>query len=141
MSNSLWLYELPDFPVLHYLPEDMSWNSCPLRQWCHPAISSSVVPFYSCLQSFPESGSSNESALRIRAEVLKLQLQHQPSNEYSGLISFRIDWFDLLPVQGTLTSLLQHHSSKAPVLQCSAFFMVQLSHLNTTTWKTIALTI
>ena len=64
-----------------------------------------------------------------------------PSNEYSGLISYRIDRFDLLTVQGTLNSLLQHHSSKASVLQCSAFFMVQLSHLYTTTGKTIALTI
>ena len=63
-----------------------------------------------------------------------------PSNEYSGLISFRIDWFDLLAVQETLKSLLQHHSSKASVLQCSAFFMVQLSHPFMTTGKTIALT-
>ena len=63
------------------------------------------------------------------------------SNEYSGLISFRINWFDLLAVQGTLKSLLQHHSLKAPTLQCSTFFMVQLSHLYMTTGKTIALTI
>ena len=63
-----------------------------------------------------------------------------PSNEYSGLISFRIDWFDLLPLQGTLKSLLQHHSSKASVLWCSAFFIVQLSHLYMTTGKTIVLT-
>ena len=63
-----------------------------------------------------------------------------PSNEYSGLISFRIDWLDLLAVQGTLKSLLQHHSSKASILQCSAFFIVQLSHLYMTTGKTIALT-
>ena len=64
-----------------------------------------------------------------------------PSNEYSGLISFRIDWFDLLAVQGTLKSLLQHHSSKASILRCSAFFMVQPSHPHKTTGKTIALTI
>ena len=63
-----------------------------------------------------------------------------PSNEYSGLISFRIDWLDLLAVQGTLKSLLQHHSSKASILQCSAFFIVQLSHPHMTTRKTIALT-
>ena len=63
-----------------------------------------------------------------------------PSNEYSGLISFRIDWFDLLAVQGTLKSLLQHHSSKVSILQCSAFFMVQLSHPYITTGKTIVLT-
>ena len=62
-----------------------------------------------------------------------------PSNEYSGLISFRMDWFDLLAVQGTLKSLLQHHSSKASVLQCSAFFIVQLSHRYMTTGKTIDL--
>ena len=64
-----------------------------------------------------------------------------PSNEYLALISFRIDWFDLLAVQGTLKSLLQHHSSEASILQCSAFFMVQLSYLYLTTGKTIALTI
>ena len=68
------------------------------------------------------------------------QLQHHPFNEHSGLISFRIDWFDLLAVQGTLKSLLQHHTSKASILQCSAFFRVQLSHLYMTTEKTIALT-
>ena len=67
---------------------------------------------------------------------MELQLQHSPSNEYSGLISFRIDWFDLLAVQGTLESLLQHHSSKALVFQYSAFFIVQLSHLYMMTGKT-----
>ena len=70
---------------------------------------------------------------------MELQLQHQ-SNEYSGLLSLRIDWFDLLAVQGTLKSLLWHHSSKVSVLQCSAFFIVQLSHPYMTTGKTIALT-
>ena len=73
-------------------------------------------------------------------KVLELQLQHQHSNEYSGLIFFRIDWFHLLAVQGTLKSLLQHYSSKALILRCSAFFMVQLSHPYITTGKTIALT-
>ena len=72
---------------------------------------------------------------------MEFQLQHHPSNEYSGLISFRIDWFDLLAVQETLKSFLQHHSSKASILQCSAFFMVQLSHPYTTTGKIITLTI
>ena len=71
---------------------------------------------------------------------MELQLQHQSANEYSGLISFRIDWFDPLVVQGTLKGLLQHHSSKASILQHSAFFTVQLSHPYTTTGKTIALT-
>ena len=74
------------------------------------------------------------------ANVLEFQLQHQ-SNENSGLISFRIDWLDLLAVQGTLKSLLQHHSSKASILRCSAFFRVQLAHPYMTTGKTIALTI
>ena len=72
---------------------------------------------------------------------MELQLQHQSANEYSGLISFRIDWFDPLVVQGTLKNLLQYHSLKASIFQCSAFFMVQLSHLSMTTGKTIALTI
>ena len=70
-----------------------------------------------------------------------LELQHSPSNEYSRLISFRIDWFDLLAVQETFKSLLQHHSSKASILRCSAFFIVQFSHPYMTTRKTIALTI
>ena len=73
-------------------------------------------------------------------KVLEFQLQQHPSNEYSGLISFRMDWLDLLAVQGTLKSLLQHHSSKASILQCSPFFIVQLSHPYMTTGKTIALT-
>ena len=72
---------------------------------------------------------------------MEFQLQHYPSNEYSGLISFRIDWFDLLTVQGTLKSLLQHHSLRTSVLPCSAFFMVQLSHPYMTTGKTKALII
>ena len=71
---------------------------------------------------------------------MELQLQHRPSNEYSGLISFRMDWFDLVAVQGTLKSLLQHHSSKESVLRPSVFFMVQLSHPYMTTGKTTALT-
>ena len=74
------------------------------------------------------------------AKVLELQLQNSPSCEYSGLISFRNDWFDFLAFQGTLKSLLQHHNSKASVLGRSAFFMVQLSHMCKTTGKTIALT-
>ena len=72
-------------------------------------------------------------------KVLEFQLQHQSSNEYSGLITFRIHWLDLLVVQGTLKSLLQYHSSKASILQRSAFFIVQLSHPYMTTGKTIAL--
>ena len=75
------------------------------------------------------------------AKVVELQLQHQSSKEYSGLISFKIDWFDLLAVQGTLKSLLQHHNLKASILWLSAFYMVQLAHLYLTPGKTIALTI
>ena len=115
-------------------------NSCPWSQWCHPTISSSVVPFSSCFQSFPAlgsflmnrlftSGGQNIGASAL-ASVLPMTIQ-----------SFGIDWLDLLAVQGTLKSLLQHHKSEAPILQRSAFFMVQLSHPYMTTRKSIALTI
>ena len=84
---------------------------------------------------------SNESVLRIRwPKYWSFSFNINPSNEYSVLISFRMDWLDLFAVQGTLKSLLQHHSSKASILQCSAFFIVQLSHPYMTTGKTIALT-
>ena len=84
---------------------------------------------------------SNESALHIRwPKYWSFSFNISPSNEYSGLISFRVDWLDLLAVQGTLKSLLQYHSSKASVLLCSAFSIVQLSHSYMTTGKTIALT-
>ena len=84
---------------------------------------------------------SNESALRIRwPKYWSFSFSISPSNEYSGLISFRMDWLDLFAAQGTLTTLLQHHSSKASVLHCSAFFVVQLSHPYMTTGKTIPLT-
>ena len=115
-------------------------NPCPLSRWCHPTISSSVIPF-SFLQSFPASGSfQNESALRSRwPEYWSFSFNISLSNEYPGLI-FWMDWLDLLAVQGTLKSLLQHHSSKASILQRSAFFVVQLSHPYMTTGKTTALT-
>ena len=120
----------PGFPVLHYLPEllklmyiewVMSSNHLIL---CHSLLLlSSIFP---SIRDF-----SNESgffqwvgSLHQMVKVLELLLQHQSSNEYSGLISYRIDWFDFLAVQGTLNSLLQHHSSKASVLWCSAFFMI-----------------
>ena len=84
---------------------------------------------------------SDESALHIRwPKYWSFSFSISPSNEYSGLISPRTDWLDLLAVQGTLKSLLQHHSSKASIIQCSAFFIVQLSHPHMTTGKTIALT-
>ena len=106
-------------------------NPCPLSQWCHPTISSSVVPF----SSFPSIRVfSNESALRIRwPKYWSFSFNISPSSEHPGLISFRMDWLDLLAVQGTLKSLLQHHSSKASILQRSAFFTVQLSHPYMTT--------
>ena len=116
-------------------------NSCPLSWWCHSTISSSVVPFSSCLQSFPASGSFQMSHLHIRwPKYWSFCFSISPSHEYSGLISFRMDWLDLLAIQGTLKSLLQHHSSKASVLRCSAFFIVQLSHPYKTPGKTTALT-
>ena len=115
-------------------------NSYPLSWWCHPTISSSVGPFSFCLWSFPASGSFPKSQFFIMwPKYWSFNFRLSPSNEYSGLISFRMDWLDLLAVQGTLKSLLQHHSSKASILQRSAFFMVQLSHPYMTTGKTIAL--
>ena len=101
---------------------------------CHPLL---LLP-----SIFPSiRGFSNESALRIRwPKYWSFSFSISPSNEHSGLISFRMDWLDLLAVQGTLKSLLQHHSSKASILPHSAFFTVQLSHLYMTTGKTIALT-
>ena len=84
---------------------------------------------------------SNESTLRMRwPKYWSFSLSISPSNEHPGLVSFRMDWLDLLAIQGTLKSLLQHHSSKASILRCSAFLTVQLSHLYMTTGKTIALT-
>ena len=117
-------------------------NSCPLSWWCHTTISCSVIHFSSCLQSFPASGSFPLSQIFTSGgQSIGVSFSISPSNEYSGLISFRMDWFELLAVQGTLKSLLQHHSSKASILQCSDFFIVQLSHPYMTTGKTIALTI
>ena len=99
-------------------------NSHPLNWWCHPTISSSVVPFFSCPQSVPGSGPFPVSWL-ITSGGQSIGIC--PSNEYSELISFRIDWFHLLSVQGTFKSLIQHHSSKASNLQCSEL-VVQLPH-------------
>ena len=102
-------------------------DSYPYSQWCHPAILSSVTPFSSCPQSLPASVFSNESTLHMRwPKYWSFSFSVSPSNERPGLISFRMDWLDLLVVQRTLTSLVQHHSSKASILQCSAFFTVQL---------------
>ena len=107
-------------------------DSGPSSPWCHPAISSSVVPFSSLLQSFPASGSFPMCQFFASGGNIS------PSNEYSGLISIRINWLNLLAVQGTLKSLLQHHSSKPSILRHSAIFIVQFSHPYMTTGKTIA---
>ena len=107
-----------------------------------PTISSSVVPFSSRLQAFPASGSFQMSQLFASGGQSNgvTSFNISPSNEHSGLISFRMDWLDLLAVQGTLQSLLQHHSSKALILWHSAFFIVQLSQPYMTTGETAALT-
>ena len=116
-------------------------NPCPLSRWCHPTISSSVVPFSSCLQSFPTSGSFQMSQLfasgsqNIGVSASNQSFQWTPRTDF-----LRMDWLDLFAAQGPLKSLLQHHSSKASILQCSAFFVVQLSHPYMTAGKTIALT-
>ena len=118
------------------------WNLWPLSQWCYPTISSSVVPFPSCPDSFPSLVFSSELAPHIRwPKDWSFSFSISPSNEYSGLISFRVDWFALLTVQRTLKSFLQPHSSKASILQYFSFFMVQLLHPCMTTGNTIALTI
>ena len=143
MSDSLWPHGLQHtrLPCPSPTPGAYS-NSCPSSWWCHPTISSSVIPFSSLLQSFPSIRVfSDESVLRIRwLKYWRFSFSISPSNEYSGLISFRMDWLDLFEVQGTVKSLLQHHSSKVSILQHSAFFIVQLSHPYMTTGKTIALT-
>ena len=114
-------------------------NSRPSSQWCHPAISSSVVPFSSCPQSLPASESFPMSQLFTwGGQSTGFSFSIISSKEIPGLISFRMDWLNLLAVQRTLKSLLQHHSSKASILWHSAFFTVRLSHPYMTTGKTIA---
>ena len=131
---------IPGFPVHHLLPEpaqthvhrggDATRPSHPLSFPSAPAFNLSQHRVF-----------SNESVLHITwPKYRSFSFSISPSNEYSGLTSFRMDWLDLLAVQGTLKSLLQHHSSKAAILWCSAFFKVQLSHPYITTGKTIALT-
>jgi len=143
MSDSLQPHGLQHarLPCPSSIPRVYS-SSCPLRQWCHPTISSSVIALLLPPSIFPSIRVfSNESVLHIRwPKYWSFSFNISPSNEYSGLISFRMDWLDLLAVHGTLKSLLQHHSSKASILWHSAFFIVQISHPYMTTGKTIALT-
>ena len=131
VSNSLRPHGLqhPRLPCPSPTPGAYS-NSCPSSQWCHPSISSSVIPFSSHLQSFLASFDfSKASVLCIRwPKCWSFSFSISLSNEYSGLISFRMNWLDLLAVQGTFKSPLQNHSSKASILRHSAFFTVQLSH-------------
>ena len=143
VSNSLQPHGLQQNRPL--CPSPTPWvysNSCPLSQWCHSTISSSVISFSSHLQIIPSIRVfPNETILHIRwPKYWNFSFNFSPSSKYSGLISFRMDWLDLLTVQGTIKSLLQQHSSKASVLQRSAFFIVQFSHPYMTTGKTIALT-
>ena len=142
MSDSLWPcgHQHARPPCPSPAPRIYS-NSCPLNWWCHPTISSNVIPFSSHLQSFLASFDfSKESVLCIRwPKCWSFSFSISLSNEYSGLISFRMNWLDLLAVQGTFKSPLQNHSSKASILCQSAFFIVQHSHPYMTTEKTIAL--
>ena len=142
MSNSLWPHGSQHArpPCPSPTPEAYS-NSCPSRQWCHPTISTSVIPSPPAFNLSWHQGLSQWAALHIRwPKYWNFSFSISPSNEYSGLIYFRMDWLGLLAVQGTLKSLLQHHSSKASILWHWAFFIVQLSHPHMTTGKTIALT-
>ena len=140
MSNSLWPHELQHLrlPCPSLGPGTCS-DSCPSNQWCHPTshplcsllLLPSIFPSIRIL--------SNGSVLRIKWPKY-WSFSISPSNDYSGPTSFQIDWFVLLAVQGTLKNLLQYHSSKASILKCSTFFMVQLSHLYVTPGKTMTLT-
>ena len=133
-------HSMPVLPVHHQLLEStqthVHWIGDAIQP-SHPLLSPSPLPpMFPSIRVF-----SNESALSIRwPKYWSFSFNSSPSNEYSGLISFRMGWLDLLAVQGTLKSLLQHHSSKASILWCSAFFTVQLPHPHMTTGKTIALT-
>ena len=130
----------PGFPVLHQLPE--------LTQTRVHWVGDAIQPSYPLSTPSPPTfnlsqhqGFSSESVLHIRwPKYWSFSFNVSPSNEHPGVISFRMDWLDLLAVQGTLKSLLQHHSSKASILWCSAFFIVQLSHPYMTIGKIVALT-
>ena len=131
---------MPGFPIHHQHPEltqthvHQVGDVIQLVHPCRPLLPPSIFP---SIRVF-----SNESVFHVRwPKFWSFLFSIRPSNEHPGLISFRMDWLDLLAVQGTLKSLLQHHSSKSSILQLSAFFVVQLSHPYLTTGKTIALTI
>ena len=137
-----WLFVTPWTAAFQVSPSfTICWSLLKLMsidvQWCHPTISSSLVPFC-CPQSFPASRSFPMSHLFTSGgqTIGASASLSVPSNDYSGLISFRIDWFDLLAFQGSLKSLLQHHSLNASILRRPTFFMVQLSHPYSTTGKT-----
>ena len=140
LLSHVWLcdpmyYSPPGFLDLHYLKEFPEIHVHWIGIFCHPLLL--LSPIFPSIRVF-----SNKSTHHIKwSKYWDFSSSNSPSNKYSGLISFRIDWFDLLAVQGTLKSLLQHHSLKVSILRCSAFFMVQLSHLYMTTRKTITLTI
>ena len=145
LLSHVWLCDpmdcsTPGLPVHCHLPEFTQTHVHRVgdaTQPSHPLLSPSP-PAFSLSQ---HQGLSKESVLHIKwSKYWSFSFSISPSNEYSGLISFRMDWFDLLGVQATHKSLLQHNSSKASVLWCSAFFIVQLSHPYTTIGKTIALT-
>ena len=142
VSDSLWPHGLQHtrLPCPSPTPGAYS-NSCPSTRWCHP---NHLILCHPLLlpSTFPSIRVfSSQSVLRIRwPKYWSFSSSSRPSSEYSGLISFRMHWLDLLAVQGTLKSLLQHHSSKASILQHSAFFIIQLSHPYMITGKTIALT-
>ena len=143
MSDSLWPHGPQHIRLPCPSPTPRAYsNSCPLSQWCHPTHLILCHPLLLLPSIFPNIRVfSNESVLCIKwPKDWSFSFNNSPSNEYSGLISFRIGWLDLLAVQGTLKSLHQHHSSKASVLQRSTFSMVQLSYPYVTTGKIIALT-
>ena len=142
MSNSLLPHVLQHARPTYPSPTPRVYsNSCPLSWWYHPTMSSCCLLLL-LTSIFPNiMVISDESTLPMRwPKYWSFSFSIIPSKEIPGLISFRMDWLDLLAVQGTLKSLLQHHSSKASILQHSAFFMIQLSHSYMTTGKTITLT-
>ena len=130
VSDSLGPHGLQHTRPPHPSPTPRAYtNSCLLSQWCHPTISSSVIPPPPTLNLSQHQGLlKGVSSSHQVTKILEFQLHRQSFNEYSVLISFRRDWLGLLAVQGTLKSLLQHHSSKASILRHSAFLLVQLSH-------------